>query len=132
MPSWTGRRLSRLASARLSPRSSSSRTMRYGTAGIFPPCSFLSIAIALFLPAYHSRRVAGLFDRGNELGRLDLRRVIRHLEFVAVEPHLYLLNACELFQSPFDRFRSAHSDGNTTSFVQAAKPIATEATCAAL
>ena len=99
---------------------------------LFPPCSFLSIAIALFLPAYHSRRVAGLFDRGNELGRLDLRRVIRHLEFVAVEPHLYLLNACELFQSPFDRFRSAHSDGNTTSFVPAAKPIATEATCAAL
>ena len=40
-----------------------------------------------------------------------MRRVIRHLEFVAVEPHLYLLNACELFQSPFDRFRSAHSDG---------------------
>jgi hypothetical protein len=65
----------------------------------------------LSLSAYHSRRVTGLFDRGDEPCRLDLRRVIRHHEFVAVEPHLYLLNACELFQSPFDRLRSAHSDG---------------------
>src|SRR5262249_56722224 len=62
--------------------------------------------------AYHPRRVASLSYRGNKLGRLDLRRVIRHHELVAVEPHLYFLNASELFQSPFDRLRSAHSYGS--------------------
>src|SRR5262249_19911995 len=65
----------------------------------------------LSISAYHTRRVAGLFDRVNERGRLDLRRVISDHEFVAVEPHLYFLNASELFQSPFDRLRSAHSYG---------------------
>jgi hypothetical protein len=65
----------------------------------------------LSLSAYHACCVSSLFDRGNEPGRLDLRRVILHHEFVAVEPHLDFLNACELFQSPFDRLRSAHSDG---------------------
>jgi hypothetical protein len=35
---------------------------------------------------------------------------------VAVEPHLYFLNARKLFQSLFDRLRSAHSDGAAFTF----------------
>src|SRR5262249_39479592 len=52
------------------------------------------------LSAYHSRRVTGLFDHGDESCRLDLRRVIRHHEFVPVHPHFYLLNPPTPFQHP--------------------------------